>query len=173
MKAAFKLADRRCRIVPTPEVGALFAFLMLSQRVSGPLLQMARLINQYDEARPAVAVVGQLVNQPQAVGIINLTTVLAHASGEWIASDWPVCAVSENQGIAGEDDQGGVSPVFRKTTPCTVMTFALFPIRRSCEGLKRQVAGLSVSWAEGTPRVSLQRRCPSVASDHLSETIEQ
>src|SRR5712692_9100069 len=23
-------------------------------------------------------------------GIVNLTTVLAHASGEWIASDWPV-----------------------------------------------------------------------------------
>jgi subfamily B ATP-binding cassette protein HlyB/CyaB len=44
-------------------IGALFAFLMLSQRVSGPLLQMARLINQYDEARIAVAVVGNLVNQ--------------------------------------------------------------------------------------------------------------
>jgi hypothetical protein len=27
----------------------------------------------------------------QGAGIINLTTVLAHASGEWIASDWPVC----------------------------------------------------------------------------------
>ena len=40
-------------------IGALFAFLMLSQRVSGPLLQMAKLINQYDEARIAVAVVGQ------------------------------------------------------------------------------------------------------------------
>ena len=44
-------------------VGALFAFLMLSQRVSGPLLQMAKLINQYDEARIAVAVVAALVNQ--------------------------------------------------------------------------------------------------------------
>ncbi|MGB7099814.1 MAG: ERF family protein [Xanthobacteraceae bacterium] len=31
----------------------------------------------------------------EAAGIVNLTTVLAHASGEWIASDWPVCAVSE------------------------------------------------------------------------------
>src|SRR5438552_9682898 len=28
-------------------------------------------------------------------GQIQLTTLLAHASGEWIASDWPVCAVSE------------------------------------------------------------------------------
>jgi hypothetical protein len=25
----------------------------------------------------------------QTAGIVNLTTVLAHASGEWIASDWP------------------------------------------------------------------------------------
>src|SRR6476619_5634475 len=30
-----------------------------------------------------------------AAGIINLTTVLAHSSREWIASDWPVCAISE------------------------------------------------------------------------------
>jgi hypothetical protein len=60
-----------------------------------------------------------------AAGIVNLTTMLAHASGEWIASDWPVCAVSDTAtphrmgaaltyarryalfalaGIAGEDD---------------------------------------------------------------------
>jgi hypothetical protein len=31
----------------------------------------------------------------QAAGLVNLTTMLAHASGEWIASDWPVCPVSE------------------------------------------------------------------------------
>src|SRR5438876_259406 len=30
-----------------------------------------------------------------AAGIVNLTTMLAHASGEWIASDWPVCPVAE------------------------------------------------------------------------------
>lgn len=49
-------------------IGALFAFLMLSQRVSGPLLQIARLINQYDEARIAVAAVGSLVNQSPEEG---------------------------------------------------------------------------------------------------------
>jgi len=58
-------------------------------------------------------------------GLIRLTTILAHASGEWISSDWPVCPVSETAaphrmgaaltyarryalftlvGIAGEDD---------------------------------------------------------------------
>jgi hypothetical protein len=61
----------------------------------------------------------------QAAGIVNLTTMLAHASGEWIASDWPVCAIADMAtpqrmgaaltyarryalftlvGIAGEDD---------------------------------------------------------------------
>jgi hypothetical protein len=58
-------------------------------------------------------------------GIVRLSTVLAHASGEWIASDWPVCAIGDTAtphrmgaaltyarryalftlvGIAGEDD---------------------------------------------------------------------
>ena len=61
----------------------------------------------------------------QTAGTVNLTTVLAHASGEWIASDWPVCAIADTAtprrmgaaltyarryalftlvGIAGEDD---------------------------------------------------------------------
>src|SRR6516165_6963455 len=31
----------------------------------------------------------------ETAGIVRLSTVLAHASGEWIASDWPVCAISE------------------------------------------------------------------------------
>src|SRR3954453_17041962 len=28
-------------------------------------------------------------------GLIQLTTVLAHSSGEWLSSEWPVCPVSE------------------------------------------------------------------------------
>jgi ATP-binding cassette subfamily B protein len=49
-------------------IGALFAFLMLAQRVSGPLMQMAQLINQFDEARSAVTTVRNLVNQPPEEG---------------------------------------------------------------------------------------------------------
>ena len=37
----------------------------------------------------------QTTSIDQPAGFVNLTTVLAHASGEWIASDWPVCPVSE------------------------------------------------------------------------------
>ena len=37
----------------------------------------------------------QITAVDQAAGIVTLTTVVAHSSGEWIASDWPVCAISE------------------------------------------------------------------------------
>src|SRR6185312_8400873 len=61
----------------------------------------------------------------QEAGLIRLTTVLAHASGEWLSSEWPVCLLPETGaphrmgaaltyarryalftlvGIAGEDD---------------------------------------------------------------------
>ena len=67
----------------------------------------------------------QTTSIDETSGIVRLSTVLAHASGEWIASDWPVCAISETAaphrmgaaltyarryalftlvGIAGEDD---------------------------------------------------------------------
>jgi hypothetical protein len=67
----------------------------------------------------------QTTSIDESVGIVRLSTVLAHASGEWIASDWPVCAIAETAtphrmgaaltyarryalftlvGIAGEDD---------------------------------------------------------------------
>jgi len=49
-------------------IGALFAFIMLSQRVSAPLIQMSKLVNQLDEARIAVNVISQLVNQPEEEG---------------------------------------------------------------------------------------------------------
>lgn len=49
-------------------LGSLFAFLMLSQRVAQPLIQASQLLQQYDDARLAVAVVAGLVNQPPEEG---------------------------------------------------------------------------------------------------------
>ena len=67
----------------------------------------------------------QTTSIDESAGIVRLSTVLAHASGEWIASDWPVCPITETErphrmgaaltyarryslftlvGIAGEDD---------------------------------------------------------------------
>ena len=49
-------------------IGSLFAFLMLSQRVAAPLIQLSQLVQQYDEARIAVGTVAALVNQPPEQG---------------------------------------------------------------------------------------------------------
>ncbi len=44
-------------------VGALIAFMMLTQRIAGPLIQLSQTLQQYDEARIAVRVISNLVNQ--------------------------------------------------------------------------------------------------------------
>jgi ATP-binding cassette subfamily B protein len=44
-------------------MGALLAFLLLSQRVTGPLTNMGRLIHEFEEARIAVNIVSRLANQ--------------------------------------------------------------------------------------------------------------
>src|SRR5260370_31452472 len=67
----------------------------------------------------------QTTSIDEGAGLSRLTTTLAHSSGEWVSSDWPVCPVSETAtphrmgaaltyarryalftlvGIAGEDD---------------------------------------------------------------------
>ncbi len=67
----------------------------------------------------------QTTSIDEGAGLIRLTTTLAHSSGEWVSSDWPVCPISETAaphrmgaaltyarryalftlvGIAGEDD---------------------------------------------------------------------
>lgn len=69
--------------------------------------------------------VAQATDIDRANGMVNLTTILMHTSGEWISSDWPVCQLSDVSaprrmgaaltyarryalftlvGIAGEDD---------------------------------------------------------------------
>ena len=49
-------------------VGALVAFMMLSQRVAGPLIQLSAGLQDLDEARLAVLAVSKLVNQPPEEG---------------------------------------------------------------------------------------------------------
>ena len=87
--------------------------------LSSGLEIVRKILSQYEIATVQTTAVDQ------SAGIVNLTTVLAHSSGEWIASDWPVCAICETAaphrmgaaltyarryglftlvGIAGEDD---------------------------------------------------------------------
>jgi ERF superfamily len=86
----------------------------------------------------------------RTAGMVHLTTTLAHASGEWIASDWPVCPIAETAnpqrmgaaltyarryalftlvGMAGEDDldapdfcNGPISPSAADPSPMPPLT---------------------------------------------------
>jgi ATP-binding cassette subfamily B protein len=49
-------------------IGALFAFMMLSQRIASPLVQLSQMIVQFDEVRLALKVIGGLVNRPAEDG---------------------------------------------------------------------------------------------------------
>jgi ATP-binding cassette subfamily B protein len=49
-------------------VGALVAFMLLTQRVASPLIQLSATLQQYDEARTAVQTVGALFNQAAEPG---------------------------------------------------------------------------------------------------------
>ena len=80
----------------------------------------------------------QTTSIDETAGIVRLSTVLAHASGEWIGSDWPVCGISETAaphrmgaaltyarryalftlvGIAGEDDLDAPDLISRTLPP--------------------------------------------------------
>jgi hypothetical protein len=85
-------------------------------------------------------------------GVVNLSTMLAHASGEWIASDWPVCPVAETAnpqrmgaaltyarryalftlvGIAGEDDLDAPDLCAAPPTRIGTGSGEMLPSRRS------------------------------------------
>jgi len=46
------------------QVGALFAFMMLSGRVAQPLVGLARLVQEYEEVNAAIAEAGAVLNRP-------------------------------------------------------------------------------------------------------------
>jgi hypothetical protein len=92
----------------------------------------------------------QTTSIDETAGIVRLSTVLAHASGEWIASDWPVCAITETVaphrmgaaltyarryalftlvGIAGEDDLD--APDLVAPTPATSLSKTPRPSKKT------------------------------------------
>jgi hypothetical protein len=128
--AALAAALAKAQIeLQNPEKSLIGSIEAKGQNVPERLFRYASLASGLDIVRKTlgqhdIATV-QTTAVDQASGIVNLTTVLAHASGEWIASDWPVCPMSETStphrmgaaltyarryalftlvGIAGEDD---------------------------------------------------------------------
>jgi hypothetical protein len=114
----------------------------------------------------------------QTAGTVNLTTVLAHASGEWIASDWPVCAVSDTTtphrmgaaltyarryalftlvGIAGEDDLD--APDLNAVTSSSAEAEKPAPKRDGLNG------------GQQSPQRSRADRRAKTVSDHSRQTL--
>jgi ERF superfamily len=104
-------------------------------------------------------------------GLIRQTTTLAHASGEWLSAEWPVCAVSETVaprrmraaltyarrytlftlvGIAGEDDldapdlaEGGKVDAANKTGLADMERVAVSSQPGDAVGERRPAAALA------------------------------
>jgi ERF superfamily len=124
----------------------------------------------------------------QAGGMVSLTTILAHASGEWIASDWPVCPVAETAnpqrmgaaltyarryalftlvGIAGEDDLDAPDLCDGPPSP---LASALGP---SVKLPHDQCGGPPRSPGNGYPRSSVNRERPSALDHDQSAALRQ
>jgi ERF superfamily len=116
-KAQIELANPEKSLVGTIEQGGTRQFRYAP--LSSGLEIVRKTLGQHEIATVQTTAIDQ------ATGVVNLTTVLAHSSGEWIASDWPVCSIAETErphrmgaaltyarryalftlvGIAGEDD---------------------------------------------------------------------
>ncbi|MBR1155789.1 ERF family protein [Bradyrhizobium sp. JYMT SZCCT0428] len=125
-----------------------------------------------------IATVQATAIEPET-GLIKLTTTLLHASGEWLASDWPVCPVTETAaphrmgsaltyarryglftlvGIAGDDDLDAPDPGPQPADPAPTHrppqsgTNGQTPPARSFQGARKRadVAHVSVLPAEAS-----------------------
>jgi len=95
----------------------------------------ARLLSGLDIVRKCLGRHGIATIQSTGIdkeaALLRLTTILAHSSGEWVSSDWPVCQIADIAsaqrvgaaltyarryalftlvGIAGEDDRDALNP---------------------------------------------------------------
>ena len=125
-----------------------------------------------------------------AKDFVNLTTLLAHSSGEWISSDWPVCPLNEIAspkrmsaaltyarryslftlvGITGEEDL--VAPDLNSPEPTE--RAAVKPMsdwRRPLKGARKRSDQRSAAVAESSP--GLKSRLSAVLRDQLIGQLE-
>src|SRR5262245_21788118 len=129
-------------------------------------------------------------------GLVNLTTMLAHASGEWIASDWPVCPVAETAnpqrmgaaltyarryalftlvGIAGEDDLDAPDLCETNTPPTTSAANPVLQQLSSQSGVPPHTPGNGRGRkpTKGGPSAILDREQSAALRDRLlAEIVE-
>ena len=129
-----------------------------------------------------------------ATGMVNLTTMLAHSSGEWIASDWPVCAAAETVnpqrmgaaltyarryalftlvGIAGEDDLDapdlGQAP---SPSAAALMSAGARALRTKDARQLARMPDRGRTGAKAEPQITLDPAQSATARDKLLSEIE-
>src|SRR5262249_35791952 len=123
----------------------------------------------------------------QSAGMVNLTTTLAHASGEWIASDWPICPIAETAnpqrmgaaltyarryalftlvGIAGEDDLD--APDRRRLPPPKALTLVKRRASTRASSRSRRRVAIAIGSIYGTS--PNKRVCRAAASPRILTT---
>ena len=137
----------------------------------------------------------QTTSIDETVGLVRLSTVLAHASGEWIASDWPVCAIGDTAaphrmgaaltyarryalftlvGIAGEDDLDAPDLIARTMPPSK----AERPSGNKNGQLRSSQASSTQQFSSGRrakapPKLALDPKASAALRDQLTAEIEE
>ena len=127
-----------------------------------------------------------------ATGIINVMTTLAHSSGEWIASDWPVCSLEDIAspkqmgaaltyarryalfalvGIAGEDDLD--APDLNATEPAEAVAKELPLIGRTRPNGGRNDFGRKIPGDRDVTNTGLKSQLSAVLRDQLLGQLKE
>jgi hypothetical protein len=103
----------------------------------------------------------QSTSVDQTAGLVRLKTVLAHSSGEWISSDWPVCPLED---LASPKRMGAALTYARR--------YALFALVGIAGEDDLDAPDLHVAEPvdpKGTDAVSHHRTRPNGGDGHLSQ----
>ncbi|WP_439398325.1 ERF family protein [Bradyrhizobium sp. PMVTL-01] len=135
-------------------------------------------------SKQEIATVQATALEPES-GLIRLTTALLHSSGEWIASDWPVCTIADIGaphrmgaalsyarryglftlvGIAGEDDFDAPDVATRPGSNPTADELGSHP-RMAPPGSALPAAKANAPWRAETKRAAAAGRAAAPAAD--------
>jgi len=120
-------------------VGALVAFMMLTQRVAAPLVQLSHLLQQYDEAQLAVKSISALVNQPAEEGRSRAgirTPLVGHIEFKDVRFRYRGATVPALDGVSFTAPEGTVLGIMgRSGSGKTTVTRLLQMLHSNYEGL--------------------------------------
>jgi len=120
-------------------VGTLIAFGMLTQRVAQPLIQLAYLVQQFDEVGRALRTVAAVVNQPREEGRDNgglSSRIKGAVEFANVRFRYPGAAACALDGVSFKAEAGSIFGIMgRSGSGKTTVTRLLQSLHRSYDGL--------------------------------------